>query len=368
MLTNTGEQGFAARENEERSLLPFRFHHIPELDGFRGLAVLLVVVGHYVEYRLPANSHLAALPKLGVLLFFVLSGFLITGLLYRERLATGKINLRFFYIRRILRLAPAFLLFIVATLVFMRLGLITDVSRREILECLFYVRNIFGHSLTLGHIWSLSLEEQFYLLWPLTFALLPLKRSPAIVLGTCLLFMLWRGLAIHAQLFSYSSGVYYERPYFRFDSILIGAFLILWLSSSARAVSLLTRVLSKIPALLLWLVLFVWMMFAESYTHAWYISIQEILVVLCLAQVVLCNRGALGKFMRLPALRYCGTISYSLYLWQQMFLVTSVPSWGPLRQLPMALIVPFLIAAASYQFLEKPILRRKDRFAPQFSQ
>jgi peptidoglycan/LPS O-acetylase OafA/YrhL len=110
------------------------------------------------------------------------------------------------------------------------------------------------------------------------------------------------------------------------------------------------------------------MMFAESYTHAWYISIQEILVVLCLAQVVLCNRGALGKFMRLPALRYCGTISYSLYLWQQMFLVTSVPSWGPLRQLPMALIVPFLIAAASYQFLEKPILRRKDRFAPQFSQ
>jgi peptidoglycan/LPS O-acetylase OafA/YrhL len=110
------------------------------------------------------------------------------------------------------------------------------------------------------------------------------------------------------------------------------------------------------------------MMFAEPYTHAWYISIQGILVVLCLAQVVLCNRGALGRFMRLPALRYCGTISYSLYLWQQMFLATSVPSWGPLRRLPLELIVPFSIAAASYQFLEKPILRWKDRFAPQFSQ
>ena len=127
MLTNTIEQGFAERENEKRSPLPFRFHHIPELDGFRGLAVLLVVVGHYLEYRLPVNTHLATLPKLGVLLFFVLSGFLITGLLYRERLATGKINLRFFYIRRILRLAPAFLLFIVVTLILMRLGLITDV-------------------------------------------------------------------------------------------------------------------------------------------------------------------------------------------------------------------------------------------------
>jgi len=367
MLTNTIEQSVAARENEERSPLPFRFRHMPELDGFRGFAVLLVVAGHYLEFRVPASPYLAALDKLGVLLFFVLSGFLITGLLYREGLATGKVDFRSFYIRRILRLAPAFLLFLGVTLVLMRLGLITDVSRREILECLFYVRNIFGHSLTLGHIWSLSLEEQFYLLWPLSFSLLPLKRSPAIVLGACLLFMLWRGLAIHAQLFSYSSGVYYERPYFRFDSILIGAFLILWLSSSARAVSLLRRVLSKTPALLLWLVLFIWMMFAETYTRAWYVSGQEPLVVLCLAQVVLCNRGALGKFMRLPALRYCGTISYSLYLWQQMFLATSVPSWGPLRRLPLALIIPFAISVASYQFLEKPILRWKDRLAPQSS-
>jgi peptidoglycan/LPS O-acetylase OafA/YrhL len=367
MSANNVEQGFAARKNEDRSLLPFSFHHIPELDGFRGLAILVVVAGHYLEFRVPESPYLATLDKLGVLLFFVLSGFLITGLLYRERLATGKINFRSFYIRRILRLAPAFLLFIIVTLVLMRLGLITDVSRREVLECLFYVRNIFGHSQTLGHIWSLSLEEQFYLLWPLSFSLLALKRSPAIVLGTCLVLMLWRGLAIHAQLFSYSSGVYYERPYFRFDSILIGAFPILWLSSSARAVNLLTRVLSKIPGLLLWLVLFAWTMFAELWTHAWYLSIQELLVALCLAQVVLHNRGALGNFMRLPALRYCGTISYSLYLWQQMFLVTTVPSWGPLRRLPLELIVPFSIAAASYQFLEKPILGWKDRLAPQSS-
>src|SRR5579863_8549672 len=286
---NSGEvaQPEASERDPSRVVAPvvFRFRHIPELDGFRGLAVLVVVVGHYLEFRVPnPRPYFATFDKLGVLLFFVLSGFLITGLLHRERLATGKINFRFFYIRRVLRLAPAFLLFIIVTLVLMRLGLITDVPRREILECLFYVRDIFGHSQTLGHIWSLSLEEQFYLLWPLSFSLLPLKRSPAIVLGACLLFMLWRGLAIHAQLFSYSSGVYYERPYFRFDSILIGAFLILWLSSSARAVSLLTRVLSKTPALLLWLVLFIWMMFAETYTRALYLSIQELLVAVCLAR------------------------------------------------------------------------------------
>src|SRR5579863_3401722 len=139
----------------------FVFRHIPELDGFRGVAVLVVVVGHYLEFRLPhRNTYFATLDKLGVLLFFVLSGFLITGLLHRERSATGIISFRKFYIRRVLRLAPAFLLFLGVVLVLISLGWITDVPRREILECLFYARNIFGHSLSLGHVWSLSLEEQ----------------------------------------------------------------------------------------------------------------------------------------------------------------------------------------------------------------
>src|SRR5438270_13376640 len=111
----------------------FSFQHIPELDGFRGLAVLVVVVGHYFEYRLPGLSkQFATVDKLGVLLFFVLSGFLITGLLQRERSITNDVNFRRLYIRRALRLGPALLVFLFAVVVLMRLGKITDVPRKEI--------------------------------------------------------------------------------------------------------------------------------------------------------------------------------------------------------------------------------------------
>jgi len=77
----------------------------------------------------------------GVLLFFVLSGFLITGVLSRERSATGRVHLKDFYLRRLLRLGPALLLFLATAILLMSLGLITDVPKKELLECLFYARN-----------------------------------------------------------------------------------------------------------------------------------------------------------------------------------------------------------------------------------
>ena len=350
----------------EASAPEFRFRHIPELDGFRGMSILLVFIGHLVEYRVPGRRSYdlgTSCGSLGVMFFFVLSGFLITGLLDRERSAAG-IDFRRFYIRRILRLAPAFFLFLLTVAVLMRLGWITDVAHKEILECLFYVRNFFGRSLSLGHIWSLSLEEQFYLVWPLVFSLLPLRRSASIVAFICLAFAAWRGAAIAAHIFSYEQGVYYERPYFRFDSILIGACLVLWLASSSRAVRLLKRCLSLVPSLILWGSLLIWTAIGESLSRALYLSVQELLVTLALAQVVLCERTLFATLFRSRVLRYFGAISYSLYLWQQLFLVTAVPSWGVLRKLPLAVILPLLIAAASYHLIEKPVLQLKDRLAP----
>jgi peptidoglycan/LPS O-acetylase OafA/YrhL len=344
----------------------FRFQHIPELDGFRGLAVLVVLAGHYLEFRMPNPSRaFATIDKLGVLLFFVLSGFLITGLLYRERNASGSIDFRRFYLRRILRLAPALLVFLATVTILIRVGWITDVPRREILECLLYARNLFGRSLSLSHIWSLSLEEQFYLIWPLVYTLLPIKRCTSYVTAICVTLAGWRSLAIAAHLFSYERGIFYMRPYFRFDSILIGACLVLWLSTSERASRVLTRWLSAVPVALLWGALLVWTTTGEGLTHALYLTVQEILVAAVLAQIVLSESKWLAAIFRWRPLRYCGAISYSLYLWQQLFLVTSVPSWGPLRKLPLSIVVPFLIAAGSYHLMEKPILGLKEQIAAQ---
>jgi len=264
-----------------------------------------------------------------------------------------------------LRLGPALLVFLFAVLVLMKLGRITDVPRKEIAECLFYVRNIFGTSLTLGHIWSLSLEEQFYLAWPFAFFLLPIKRSAAIVTGICVALATWRGIAIKANLFSYDSGIYYMRPYFRFDSILVGAALVLWLVSSPKALEMLRKILGTVPAALLWGVLALWTASGESLSRAIYISVQEFLVTVALAQIVLCSGTLVGALFRSKLLRYVGAISYSLYLWQQLFLVTSVPSWGPLRKIPLSIILPVLIAMASRHLIEKPVLAWKDRLAPQ---
>jgi peptidoglycan/LPS O-acetylase OafA/YrhL len=226
----------------------FRFQHIPELDGFRGLAVLVVLAGHYLDFRMPnPRPEFATIDKLGVLLFFVLSGFLITGLLYRERNASGSIDFKRFYFRRVLRLAPALLVFLATVTILIRIGWITDVPRREILECLLYARNLFGRSLSLGHIWSLSLEEQFYLVWPLVFTLLPIKRCASYVTAICVTLACWRSLAIAANLFSYDRGIFYMRPYFRFDSILIGASLVLWLSTSSQAVAVLKTWIARVP-------------------------------------------------------------------------------------------------------------------------
>lgn len=141
----------------------FTFRHFPQLDGLRGLAIVLVLAGHVLEFGFGIHTDFGGL---GVLLFFLLSGFLITGLLDREKTRTGAISLRAFYIRRVLRLFPALFIFLATQCVLIETRVVTDTPWYAVAACLLYVRNIWGRGSTTGHIWSLSLEEQFYTSWP----------------------------------------------------------------------------------------------------------------------------------------------------------------------------------------------------------
>jgi len=98
---------------------------------------------------------------------------------------------------------------------------------------------------------------------------------------------------------------------------------------------------------------------------ALHITISEILVALVLSHVVLDSRSFMARVCRNHWLRYMGTISYSLYLWQDLFISTDPPSWGMFRELPLALVVPITIAIASYHLLERPILQLKNQLAPE---
>jgi peptidoglycan/LPS O-acetylase OafA/YrhL len=342
----------------------FRFRHIPQLDGFRGLAVSLVLVGHWIGYSsiryAVAGDHVA---QMGVLLFFVLSGFLITGLLCREHDKYGSLDLRRFYIRRLLRLGPALILFLLVTFSLVVTGLLPHVAMYEFAACLLYLRNIFGSSLVFGHLWSLSLEEQYYLLWPWAVRFLRGKRLLLFAAVATLLFAGARTGGILLHWYSYESGIFYMRPWFRFDSILTGCCVTLALRHGGNATRWPAAIVSGISPVILWAVLLVWTLFAESWSNAWFVTIQTALVGLLLLQLVMRPDHALLRIFSQRGLRFLGKISYSLYLWQQLFLVVKSPGWGSLRLFPFSFVASAACALASWYLIEAPALRQKERFA-----
>jgi peptidoglycan/LPS O-acetylase OafA/YrhL len=138
---------------------------IPALDGLRGFSIALVVAGHWLEPRLVGweRDMAGTAASLGVRIFFVLSGYLITRLLLQERAQKGSIDLRAFYRRRARRILPASTCFMLTAFVLFR----PQLSWGHALAAAFYVTNFDpGHPWFLGHLWSLSVEEQFYAIWP----------------------------------------------------------------------------------------------------------------------------------------------------------------------------------------------------------
>jgi len=344
----------------------FKFGYLRQLDGLRGLAVILVVAGHLLQFSELHSIRMGqGLAQFGVMLFFVLSGFLITSILLRERMNSGRIDLRAFYWSRFLRLAPALLVFIVTIYELKLSGAVRDVPFYEFAVCLLYFRNIWGRSNSLGHLWTLSMEEQFYFTWPLLMARVRPARLLAIGIALTLLCNVWRFVAIDRAWFDYSHGTYYLRPYFRYDSILVGCCLALAISEKFDASENFARVArwitQPVPIVAVWIAAMCWLEFGEDYSRPLFITIQTYLAVLILFQLLFCDSRVYLTIMSHDSIRYLGRISYSLYLWQQVFLVTKTPSWGLLREFPFNLTAALVLAAASYRFIESPFLRLKDR-------
>lgn len=330
--------------------------HIPQLDGLRGSAILLVLVGHVMQKSPPLLSWpLYQLASLGVLLFFVLSGYLITTLISEEKESTGNIGLREFYLRRIFRLLPALLVFLVAIGILSSSGRIPHVKLYEFLACIFYLRNIIGRNDAVAHLWSLSLEEQFYLLWPPIIKLVKSKKliiiSALVVVAMCL----WRAIAMHIHLFDYNLGIYYTRPWFRMDSILIGCCLGLFLRKDRR----LPKFVSATPVAVIWISLIAWTLIAPSLAPELYLTGQMLGCLWILYRAV---QATGSPILSSQPLRFVGRISYSLYLWQQIFLEVHTPSWGILHLFPLNLVASVGLALGSYYLIERPFLRLKERF------
>jgi peptidoglycan/LPS O-acetylase OafA/YrhL len=342
-------------------------NRIPSLDGLRAFSILLVLMGHGAA-TVPAgwqpsewSSAIIENSSLGVYVFFVISGFLITRLLMKERQKTGNISIKDFYIRRAFRIWPAFYVFWLAVLILGGIGAI-QLHVGEAIAAGLYAWNYYpgGQTWFLGHTWSLAVEEQFYLLWPVTLRLLGNSRgrffsaavillSPVVRVATYFLFPQLRGhipIMLHTRMDSLMFGslaaLLYDEP--RFQRFLEKCY---WL---------------RLPALAAIFVIFVSSQLARVGKGSYLLTVGWTIDGCCICLLLLWSiqheSSTMGKLLNCGPIVHLGLISYSLYLWNQLFLT-------PLNQtvsgrFPLNFFILFAVAECSYRRVEQPFLRLRE--------
>ncbi|WP_395543697.1 acyltransferase family protein [Neotabrizicola sp. sgz301269] len=341
---------------------------IPSLDGIRALAVTIVLFGHArVSQLIPGGF--------GVTIFFFLSGLLITTLFLREAGRYGAVSLKAFYIRRLLRLSPP--LFVTMALVYLAVALGLHPGKLDpapILSQIFYVYNYYAawsadpiegaHGFNV--LWSLAVEEHFYLIFPLLF-LLWLKN--VVRTGHILIilagFCAWRLVQWHV--FAVEANDIYMRSDTRFDSILWGCFLAL-LQGNGRADRLfpdrpLPRAMILLAATVV--ILFCFILRDPAFRETWRYTLQGIALMPFFHYAVRRPDLLLFRPLNWHPVALVGSLSYSLYLIHYVLLIW-LETHGLLPSLPLAaaLLVgalALIYAAALSRFVEAPVRKLRNR-------
>ena len=347
----------------------FPLAYLRGLDGVRGLAILMVMLDHG---KIIGDGF----GFLGVNTFFVLSGFLITSLLVTEWEQKGAINLVHFYFRRALRLLPALCVLLV---VFLILAFLLDPHRRalrevnEALFALFYFTNwaaIFhlGRHITLLHTWSLSVEEQFYLLWPLILMFFLRKTTrPSLLCWICLGIFL-SGLARVAVMLVSSIDISYSPFRLNFgldtraDSLLAGCFAGMAVTSNLLRVWNRPKALSVAAAISLTGLLFMGtldLMTEPMILFGW--PLASLFAAVLIVHLTKTSGSVLHFIFENRVMVFIGRISYGLYLWHYVLLTVLQQQDLPWRY-GTYLVPVFAVAILSYYVVERPCLRIKHRF------
>ncbi len=350
------------------------FHHVPGLDGVRAIAVLLVIGFHYGSlWGRERPGGLLPGGFLGVDIFFVLSGFLITSLLVGEKAKVGRVNLPKFYARRALRLFPALAFILVAHFLYtLWIGDSVASEVKRILAVVFYVSN-FAQTYFLPEMlksglsftWSLAIEEQFYLVWPavLIFGILRYCKSRNAVLGVIgaaviasalLRFVVWNWGGEYPEA--------YMRPDCRADGLLIGAF-----CAFVWRWGLVPRRFLNEAALFCTAALVATALAVENgpgmFNYGFFlVSVATGVIILAVAE----NKTILLPILEWAPLRTVGKVSYGLYLWHVLGLRIADHAFPSLTRVPLALVGLVIMTVAvtvSWHLVEQPFLRLKSRVA-----
>lgn len=298
---------------------------------------------------------------LGVVVFFVISGFLITSLLISENEKNGRVSLKLFYARRSLRIFPASYTYLTIVAILSLLGLI-HLRATDIWHSLSYTVNFLpGRSWQIGHLWSLSVEEQFYLLWPFAFVALGYRKTtPAAVsvifiaiVARCANRLFLIGTPYHdLEMFpmvadSLAAGCLLARLRLRLEGI--NWYLWLLRPSGSFLVMCLVLLLNRYTG--------------YSIVNIFGTTVINLGIAVLIHRSVYNAHDKVGRVLNWKPVALVGVLSYSLYLWQQLFLNRDSGAW--VNAFPQNLMFLVGSALASYFLVEKPFLALRNRLRVQ---
>jgi peptidoglycan/LPS O-acetylase OafA/YrhL len=348
--------------------------HIPSLDGMRAVAFFVVFLAHARLWtRFPGNF--------GVTMFFFLSGFLITTLLRMEAEDTGRVSLKQFYLRRVLRIFPPFYLILGTTVVLISAGvLVGDAWLTPVASQMVHLANfriIFGgyagYPLGTYAYWSLAVEEHFYLVFPLTYIFmrryLPGARRQALFLaGICVAVLLWRCVLVFAL--DASKDRTYIATDTRVDSILFGCILALFGNPVLDRVRIPERLLKWVllPAsILVLLVTFAFTSPVLKETVRY--TLQGLALYPIFIAAILYPAWGPFRLLNLGFVKFLGLLSYSLYLLHEIIIYNIYPKIPAtsLVQAAVALAISVALASLIYYVIERPCARLRKRLSYRFA-
>lgn len=343
---------------------------IPSLNGLRAISIILVIFSHVGILNDTLHKFFPLLilesGALGVNVFFAISGYLITKLLLDEEKKYGRVSLTNFYKRRTLRIFPAYYFLLLVYFILQKYQLIF-LSNQSWITALTYTK-YFNHSADgiSEHLWSLSVEEHFYLLWPFAFVFLPSKRSFILIIFIIIVPLI--------RIYGYSHTI----PYFeidnltifqRADSLMAGCLLAIHYDKFCLYTEKIFKAV-KFPLLFILLLLVAIICIDEMNKayglHLGIITIPflgqsgtiTIAVILMLIIYSINYSGWWFTFLNNRVMDYIGRLSYSLYLWQQVIIFGSL---GYISKKPYVFLAIFIAANFSYFIIEKPFLSFKNK-------
>jgi peptidoglycan/LPS O-acetylase OafA/YrhL len=338
---------------------------LPSLNGLRAISILTVVLFHLIHFNTATvQETLFRIPifngRLGVNMFFVISGFLITYLLLKEENKFGVISLKDFYVRRTLRIFPAYY-FLLSVYWLLQRSRLIYISPQEWLTSLTYTKYLTMNEYYTSHTWSLAVEETFYLFWPMAF-MLGDKIRKRVAFFLILIVPIVRVFASRST----APWLSEQSLFTRIDAIAMGCFFALYKDSILTWLG--TRWNKAFYSSIIIIFALPWLSILAERTNFNLIfvafggltgTIANLSIAFILMYSAFRPEGNWYKLLNTKLFDYIGALSYSIYLWQQLFVCPR--AWW-FTHLPQNIVYIFIASLFSYNIIERPFLKLKARF------